>query len=206
MKKLWLIIGFVFLGLKALIAQEVAVLMKEAENFEVAFKEPEALEKYKQVLTVEPKNMKALIKATELSCSVGGRLENKNDKRLQYESSLSFAKRALATDSNSADANYVMAMTCGKLTEIETDNKVIVAYVRDCKTYADKALKINPNHAKANFTEGRWHYEMVTLNGLKKVAAKVLYGGIQTASLDSAIAYLEKCKNLAPYFMINYSI
>ncbi len=185
-------------------AQEVAVLMKVAQNYERDLKENEALEQYKLVLANDPNNMKALVKTAELSCAIGGRLENKTDKRLQYESAMSFAKRALAVDGNNPDANCAIAMVSGKLTEVETDNKKIVAYVKDVKVYANKALAINPNHARANFIEGRWHYEMVTLNTLKRAAAKVLYGGLPEASLDSAMAYLEKSKQLDQYSVITY--
>ena len=185
-------------------AQDIAVLMKVAQNYERDLKEPEALNQYKLVLENDPKNMKALIKTAELSCSVGARLENQTDKRLQYESAMAFAKRALVLDNNDADANYAIAMVSGKMTEIETDTKKKVAYVRDAKLYADKALSINPNHAKATFIEGRWHYEMVTLNSLKRTAAKLLYGGLPEASLDSSTTYLEKSKQLDPYCVRTY--
>lgn len=187
-----------------LFAQDNSVLFKEAENLERSFKEPEALDKYKQILTNDATNIKALVKATELSCSIGGRADNKNDKRLNYESGLAFAQRALKADSNSAEANYAVAMASGKMTEVETENKKIVAYVKDTKTYVEKALAINANYGKANFVIGRWHYEMVTLSGIKKVAVKLLYGGLPEASLDNAIMYMEKCKTLEPYYMINY--
>jgi len=204
MKKYALIISILFCSGFSLMAQDVTVWLKEAENFERSLKELEALDKYKQVLTANPTHLFALVKTTELSCAIGGRLENKNDKRLQYESAFAFAKRAYKTDSNSADANYIMAMVSGKMTEIETDNKKIVAFARDTKIYIDKALLINPNHPKANFTLGRWHYEMVTLSTLKKAAVKVFFGGLQSASIDNAIAYLEKSKSIDPYYMLTY--
>ncbi len=185
-------------------AQDNATMFKEAENLERGFKEPEALNKYKDILVSDAVNVKALVKAAELSCSIGGRAIKKEDKRLYFESGLAFAQRALKADEKSADANYAMAMVSGKLTEVETENKKIVAFVKDTKTYVDKALAINANHAKANFTEGRWHYEMVTLSGIKKAAVKVLYGGLPEASLENAIMYMEKCKSIDPYYMINY--
>jgi hypothetical protein len=187
-----------------LFAQDNNVLFKEAENLERSFKEPEALEKYKQILANDAANIKALVKAAELSCSIGGRAENKNDKRLNYESGLAFAQRALKADSNSAEANYAVAMASGKMTEVETENKKIVAYVKDTKTYVEKALTINANFGKANFILGRWHFEMINLSGIKKAAVKLMYGGLPEASLDNAIMYMEKCKTLEPYFMINY--
>ena len=187
-----------------LFAQDNTVLFKEAENLERSFKEPEALEKYKQILANDAANIKALVKATELSCSIGGRQDNKNDKRLSFESALAFAQRAVKADANSAEANYALAMASGKMTEVETENKKIVAYVKDTKTFADKAVAINPNYGKAYFVLGRWNYEMVNLNGLKKAAVKLLYGGLPEASLENAIMYMEKCKALEPYYMINY--
>jgi hypothetical protein len=187
-----------------LFAQDYTVLFKEAENLERNFKEFEALERYKQILSHDAVNTKGLVKATEISCSIGGRQENKNDKRLSFESALAFAQRAIKVDANSAETNYALAMASGKMTEVETENKKIVAYVKDTKTFADKAIAINPNFGKAYFVLGRWHYEMVNLSGIKKAAVKLFYGGLPEASLDNAIMYMEKCKTLEPYYMINY--
>ncbi len=185
-------------------AQDNNVLFKEAENLEHSFKDADALNKYKEILTNDATNIKALVKAAELSCSIGNRIDNKNDKRLSYESGLAFAQRAIKANNNSAEANYAYAMASGKMTEVESENKKIVAFVKDTKSYAEKALAINANFGKANFVLGRWHYEMVTLSGLKKAAVKLFYGGLPEASLDNAIAYMEKCKVNEPYYMINY--
>lgn len=185
-------------------AQDINILLKEADNLEKQLKEPEALEKYKQILVIAPTTIKALVKTAELNVLIGGKEKDKNSKRLYYESALGFANRALQADVNSADANYAMAMASGKLTDIETENKKIVAYVKDVKNYTDKAISINPNHAKANYTLGKWHYEMVTLSGLKKIAVKLLYGGLPDGDLEKAIFYMEKCKTIEPYFAPNY--
>ena len=90
------------------------------------------------------------------------------------------------------------------MTDVETENKKIVAYVKDVKRYADKALAINPNHARANYTLGKWHYEMSNLSGIKKIAVKLFYGGLPDGDMDKAIEYMEKCKTLEPYFVTNY--
>ncbi len=185
-------------------AQDINILLKEADNFEKQLKETDALEKYKQILVIAPTNIKALVKAAELNVLLGGKEKDKNTKRLYFESANSFANRALQSDANSADANYAMAMAAGKLTDIETENKKIVAFVKDVKTYADKAIAINPNHAKANYTLGKWHYEMVTLSGFKKMAVKLLYGGLPEGDIEKAIVYMEKCKTIEPYFVPNY--
>jgi dihydroneopterin aldolase len=185
-------------------SQDINVLMKEADNLEKQQKETEALEKYKQVLVLEPATIKAMVKSAELNVAISNRQADKQAKRLYIESAYAFGKRAYITDSMQADANYVMAMVSGKMTDIEPENKKIVAYVKDVKKYADQALAINPNHAKANYTLGKWHYEMANLSGIKKAAVKLFYGGLPEGNLDDAIRYLEKCKTLEPYFVTNY--
>lgn len=187
----------------AAIAQETNLLFKEADNFEYQFKEQDALDKYKQILVIESFNIKALVKATELSCSIGERLLNKTDKRITFESALAYAQRAVQADSSSADAYCAIALASNKMTEVESDNKKVAIFIKDMKHNADKALKLNPNHAMANFIEGKWHYEMITLNWAKRLAAKTLYGGLPNADIDSAIQYLEKSRSLDPYFLLN---
>jgi tetratricopeptide (TPR) repeat protein len=185
-------------------AQDLNVQLKEAENFEKQLKEIEAIEKYKQILLTNPSNIKSLVKTAELNTILGSKEKDKKNKRLFYESALAFAQRALQADANSADANYAMAMASGKLTDVESENKKIVAFVKDVKVYADKAVAINPNHAKANYTLGKWHLEMVTLSGIKKMAVKLFYGGLPDGDLDKAISLMEKCKSIEPYFATNY--
>jgi hypothetical protein len=206
MKKLFklLIILLAIANASLAFSQDVNTMLKEADNLEIKLNEPAALDKYKQILLVEANNIKALVKATELSCSIGARLKEKKDKQLYYQSALAFAQRAIAADANNADANYAMASASGKMTEVETENKKVVAYVKDIKLYADKALAVNPNHGKANYTLGKWHIEMVNLSGFKKAAVKLFYGGLPEATVENAIKYMEKCRQFEPYFMLNY--
>lgn len=185
-------------------AQDINILLKEADNFEKQLKETEALDKYKQILVLQPSHLKALVKAAELNANMGGRQRDDNAKRLYYETALAFAQRAFQSDSNQADASYAMAMASGKMTDVENENKKIVLYVKEVKRYADKALQLNANHARANYTLGKWHYEMTHLSGIKKAAVRLFYGGLPEGNLDQAILYLEKCKTLDPYFVTNY--
>jgi tetratricopeptide (TPR) repeat protein len=201
--KLFLFLLFIPLCFSAR-SQDIAVLLKEADNFERQIKETEALDKYKQVLETDHTNIKALVKAAELHASIGGRLTGKSSKKLYFETATAYAKKAFEADPNNADANYVMGMAAGKMTDVESENKKIVAFVKDAKIYNEKAISINPKHAKATYSIGKWHYEMVNLSGIKKMAVKLFYGGLPNGDLDSAISYFEKCRVLDPYFALNY--
>jgi len=186
-----------------LLAQDVNVLLKEAQNLDRALKEDYAFDKYKQVLAVDPKNMQALIRSAEISVAAGNRQEDKKVRKGFYETSKDFAGKALAVDSISADANYIRALAANKLADVETENKKTAAAIKDVRTYIDKALSINPNHAKANYVLGKWYFDIASMPWAKKAALKVLYGGMPNATIEDAEKYMEKARKLEPYFVIN---
>jgi hypothetical protein len=185
-------------------AQDINLLLKEASNLEKQLKEPEALEKYKQIATADTTNIAVLVKCAELNCSIGARQTDKNAKANYYKDAQTCAKKAFGADANNADANYAMALAAARMTEVEPEKKQATEYVRDTKLYGDKALAINPNHAKANYIVGKWHYEMVTLSWLKRTTVKTLYGGLPKADMDSAIVFMEKSRALDQYFVRDY--
>jgi tetratricopeptide (TPR) repeat protein len=181
----------------------MTILLKTADNFERQFKEEEALRVYKEILLTDGKQVNALIKATELSASVGERLINKNDKRIYFESAVAFANRAIGADSTNPDVYYVKALACSKMATIESENKKLFEWIREVKQYAEQALRLNANHAKANFIAGKWQFDISLMNSAKRMAAKSLYGGLPDASLENAISYLEKSSRIDPYYVLN---
>jgi hypothetical protein len=186
-------------------AQDIPTLLKEGLQLERSQKEIEALEKYKLVLSQEPTNITALVRAAELSTMLAGFNEkDPKSKQLFLSSAGAYAVRAYASYPKNAEAAYVMALTQAKLSEIQPDNKKLIECVRNSKIYADEALAINPGHAKANFTVGKWHMEMANLNLVKKAAVKLIYGGLPEGSMDSAVVYLEKARTQDPYFVNTY--
>ena len=206
MKKLILFVA-VCIGvfMNSAYAQDVATLLKEGLQLERSQKEVEALEKYKLVLSQEPANLTALIRAAELSTMLAGFNEkDQKSKQLFLSSAGAYAVRAYSANPKNADAAYVMSLTQAKLADIQPDNKKLIECVRNSKIYADQALAINPTHAKANFTVGKWHMEMANLNMIKKAAVKLMYGGLPEGSIDSAVVFLEKARAQDPYFVNTY--
>jgi tetratricopeptide (TPR) repeat protein len=185
-------------------SQDVNVLMKEAQNLDKAFKETDALNKYKQILAVSPTNVTALLRSAEITSAIGSRQKEKKARKPYYETARVFASKALALSPNNADVNYVMSIISGKMTEVETENKKIIEYVKDIRNYADKALSINPKHAKATYALGKWNFEIVQLSWVKKMAVKAFFGGMEDAKIEDAIKYMEKARVLDQYYVINY--
>jgi len=196
---------FIFLALASHVhAQDNNTLLKEAKNLELKFDEPGALEKYKQIGTADLSNIFALVKCVELSCSIGERQKDKKQKAAYFQNANDYANRAYQQNPSNADACYAMALVAGKMTEVEDDNRRTIEQVKNIKIYADKALAIDANHAKANYVLGKWHFELIRLSWLKRAAVKAFYGGIPDTQIDSAAFYMEKSRTTDPYFALAY--
>ncbi len=198
----FMLIAVLFFAL-SISAQDVNTQLKEADNLERQLKEENALAEYKKIAAAYPDNLTAFVKCAELICRSGSSQKDKIAKLVLYNEADSYANKALSLDSNSADANYVKALAVGKMVEAGIENKKIAEDVKQMKLYSDKTLAINPNHAKANYLEGKWHYDLLSLGLFKKAALKTLYG-LPKADIDSAIYYMEKCRKLDQYFVLNY--
>ena len=185
-------------------AQDRNILLKQAKDLELKFDEAGALEKYKQLVQVDSSDIAALVKCTEFNCSMGERQKDKKVKTTYFDSADVYAQKGYRQNSGNADACYAMALVMAKKTEVEDDNKKLLEDVKQIKIYADKALAINPNHAKANYILGKWHFELIRLSWLKRAAIKTFYGGIPDTQIDSAAYYMEKSRVADPYFALDY--
>lgn len=184
--------------------QDNGVLLKEAKDLELKFDEAGALQKYKTLTEKDPSNIPALVKCAEFNCSIGERQKDKKIKAAYFDSAFIYAQHAYNNDSKNADACYAMALVAAKKTEIDEDNKKVIEDVKQIKIYGDQALAINPNHAKANYILGKWHFELIRLSWLKRAAIKTFYGGIPDTQIDSAAYYMEKSRASDPYFALDY--
>jgi hypothetical protein len=203
LKKLLLFSVISFFSVSAF-SQDNAQLLRDANNLELKFDEPGALEKYKQVAANDTSNLKALVKCAELNCSIGNRQADKNAKIAYYQSAQDFAQQAYVRDSTNSDACYARALVATRMSEVENDNKKLNDYIRQIKIYSDKALLANANNAKANYIMGKWHFELIHSNWIKKPAMKNFYDGIFDTQVDSAEYYMEKARTIEPYFALDY--
>lgn len=184
-------------------SQEVPELLNEARQLETSLKDEEALTRYVRVLSIQPNNLTALCKASELSNVIGRRQSTKEKQRQYYNTALTYARRALSISPQSSEANFAMALAMGRLAQTAGGEKRIEA-VRDIKTYAEKSVQYDPNNYKGYHVLGKWHLEVSSLNSVEKLLVRITYGGLPPASVDDAIGYYEKSRQLNPAFLLNY--
>jgi tetratricopeptide (TPR) repeat protein len=184
-------------------AQDINSLLKDAQQLENAFKEPEALQKYLDVIRYQPNNITALIKISELYSILGKHQGTKDKQKEYYRNARVYAQKALNVNGNSSDANVVMALAMGRMALISSGDDKIKA-IKDVKTYSEKSVQLDPNNFKGYHVLAKWHYEVSDLNSVEKWLVKVAYEALPKASLEDAIKYFEKSRQLNPSFLLNY--
>lgn len=183
-------------------AQDITALQKEAERLE-PMSEERAFLKYQEILRLQPGNMAALCKSSELCSSIGRRQESKEQKLTYFKAARKFAVQALQVNPNSSEANFVMSIAMGRMALILSGREKLTA-VDDIKKYAEISIKCDPNNYKPYHVLARWHYEVSNLSGIEKTLAKVFYKALPPASLKDAIYNYEKCRLLVPDLKVNY--
>lgn len=184
-------------------AQDIGRYLKEAHQLEIAFKENEALDKYQQVLKIQPNNLTALCKSSELYNLLGRRQTSKEKQKEYYKTATSIAQQALKVNPNHSEANLVMAMAMGRMALISTGEEKIKA-VRDIRHYADKCIQLDPKNFKGYHVLAKWNYEVSDLSTVERWLVRLTYGSLPKASLSEAINYYEKSKQLNPKYVLNY--
>lgn len=203
MKILFSLVLCFYSGL-AVEAQDINALIKEAYRLELVPDEKAALTKFKEVLRINPTNIQALNKCSELCSRIGQRETNNAKLRDEYyQAAKSYAELALKTDPTNSDANCAMAIALGRAT-MSKSGKEKIAYVREIKKHADIAIYYDHNNFKAWHVLGRWHFEISNLNALERSMVRIFYGGLPASSYDLAIQAFERARSIRPEFVLNY--
>jgi len=187
----------------AAFSQDLTNLLHQAARLESEFREEEALPAYQEVLHLQPRNLVALCKCSDLSCRIGNRQPNKEKKIDYFKAGYGYAQAAWLLDSTDAEVNIVMAFSLARMALIQS-GKERVASANEIRRHAENAIKYDPRNYKGYHILGRWNYEVSGLNFLERTFARWFFGTLPDASLEDAIGYYEKSKALNPGFILNY--
>jgi tetratricopeptide (TPR) repeat protein len=184
-------------------AQTEKDLVTLANRYEASMNENAAFETFKKVIQVNPKNYYAYWKLSELCSRIGNRRPTPQEKQEFFNAGKSYASMAIRLNPNGADGYYTMAVAMGRLALTQSGRERVNS-VKEIKADLEKAISINPNHARAWHVLGKWHYEVSNLNMFEKAALRIVYGGLPSASLNESIKAYERSKQLDPAFVLNY--
>jgi tetratricopeptide (TPR) repeat protein len=184
-------------------SQDLNSMIKEGDRLEAIPNEKAALHQFKEVLKIQPVNLYALCKSSELCSRIAGRETSVQLKDSYNQAAIIYGKTALKLYPNSDEANVAVAIAVGR-TLLKKSGKEKVSIVKEIKEYIDIALKVNPNNFKAWHVLGKWNYEIYNLSGIERAMVKIFYGGLPEGSLNNSITAYEKARVLNPQFALNY--
>ena len=201
--KLLFIFSFVLYPFFYTVAQDVNSIVKEAERLEAVPDETAAFHKFRDVLKIQPLNIYALTKCSELCSRIGKRQADGKLRDSYYEAAKIYAQTALRIDPVNSNASCAMAMALGR-SSMSKSGKEKINTAKEIRKYVDIALKSDPNNFLAWHILGRWHYEISNLNFFERTAVKLFYGGIPESSLKESISAFERSRAITPGFILNY--
>jgi hypothetical protein len=202
MKAITLFGLLVFLHCTAL-AQDVGAVIKEGNRLENLPDEKAAFTTFKEVLRMQPANVYALNKCSELCSRIGKRRPDKASSNDYYQAAVMYAATALKIDSTNSESNCVMAIALGR-SSLNKSGKEKIAAASEIKKYVDLSIKNDPHNFKAWHVLGRWNFELSTLNFIERTAAKLIYGAVPAGTLNDAIYAFEKSNSITDGFILNY--
>ena len=186
-----------------ILSQDVNLLLREAQQQESALKEVEALQKYTQIVKLQPYHLQALCKCSELCSRIGNRQRSRSEKADYFRAARTYATAAIRVNSGSSEANFVMAMALGRMALISSGKEKITV-VNEIREYAEKSIRLDPANFKPYHLMGKWNYEVCNLSLTERALAKWFYGGVPSGSFEESIRYYEKSRSLNPGFALTY--
>src|SRR4051812_942384 len=115
-------------------AQDISFLIAEGDKLEVALQEKSAFERFKDVIRIQPANIYALTKCSELCSRIGYRETTAAERNDYYAAAEKFAALALKIEPTSSAANCMMAIALGRIS-LEKNGKEKVKAAKEIKTY-----------------------------------------------------------------------
>lgn len=187
------------LGVRLVGAQSASAHLALGDRANSTMNAQEALAHFEAVTKAEPDNYEALWKASREAIDIAEFESNRGKSTQLYKTGELYARRALAARPDDAEGHFYLARALGKVA-LTLGSKERVKYAKDVRSHALEALKVNPVHSGALHVMGRWHAEVMRLNGLSRFFAKNFLGGsiFNSASWKEAVSYMEKSVELDP--------
>lgn len=158
-----------------------------------------ALVQYEAALQGALRSTEALWKASGAAIDIGEVEADAKRREATFGKATDYARRAIAIDSNDAEANFAMARALGR-SALTVGPRDRIKFAKEVRRYALKTLSIDAKHPGAMHVMGVWNAEIMRLNGMVRLFAKTVLGGqiLGEASWASAARYLEQSVAIDP--------
>ena len=149
-------------------------------------------------LAQDPDSYEATWKLARVLIDLGNKTDEKKERQRLYEEAEALARRAVALRESDTWGHHYLAAAVGKLA-IFHGGKTKIKLSKEVRDEAQRAIELDPENDKSHHIMGRWNREVANLSALKKLAAKIIYGGIpKGASNEKAVEHFQRSIALAP--------
>ncbi len=164
----------------------------------------DALESYQTLLRRDSTHAAALWRAAREAVNLGMLTGDAGARAEWYESAEAYARRAVASDSSSADGWTWLAIALGRRA-LGEGPRTKVRLSTEIREAALRALELDPDAAAAHHVLGEWHAEIRRLGGLTRFAARTLLGAdtFDEATWADAERHLRRAVELEPGGLIH---
>ena len=181
----------------------VTSLVRQGDTADQQGNTRSALSSFRAAEAIEPQNVGVLLR---ISKQYGDLIETtkpeENAKHIA-ELALDYGNRALALDRTNAKAHLNLAVSYGHLTDF-VGNKTKLEYSKIIYDETVKSIDLDPTDDFAWHVLGRWHSGVANVNGMLKMLATLVYGGLPKASNEEAVRCFKKAIEIAPQRIMHH--
>jgi tetratricopeptide (TPR) repeat protein len=184
-------------------ADEYGDLVAKGDALDVQFKAAKALEYYLPAEKARPNDADLLVKIARQYIYLMGELTVVEERIAMGKKGLDYSERAVKADPKNGDAHLAIAISLGKITQLQGNREKVVASKR-IKDEAELAVKLSPKNDYAWHLLGRWHQALAGMNKLVRGMVKLVYGALPPASNEVALECFQKAIALRPDRLIHH--
>ena len=181
----------------------VTSLVKQGDTADQQGNTRAALVSFRAAEMIEPQNVGVLLRISKQYGDLISTTKPEENARRMAERALDYGNRALALDHNNAKAHLNLAVSYGHLTDF-VGNKTKLEYSKIIYDEALKSSQLDPTDDFAWHVLGRWHSGVANVNGVLKMLATVVYGGLPKASNEEAVKCFKKAIEIAPQRLMHH--
>ncbi len=179
--------------------RSVADELAAGEREIVARKPAVALTHFEAALALAPNNYHALWRTSSTLIDISEFDTDAKRRKAAFQRAGALARQAIAVNPNDAAGHFHLARALGR-EALSVSARERTKYALDVRESALRAIAIDSLHAGALHVMGRWHAEVMRLNGVTRMIAKTFMGGkvFGEASWREAVRLLERAAAAEP--------
>ena len=169
----------------------------QADQHEQKGDTQEALDALMEADKLRPNRPEILVRIAKQHGDLMTKMRAPEKRKAAAATSLAYSRRALKLAPRNSDSHLAVAISLGKSTEF-MGNREKIETSREIRQRAERALALNPRCDYSHHMLGRWHQELAGIGGATRALARLIYGGLPTASYEDALHHLDRARELQP--------